>query len=104
MPDHDFAGLEAALARRRDPGAHIDPPRATPGDFKRYVTVPLVAQSRPGKTRYRHHTRGTRPYLTSPLHSPPSEDGCGSIRGVDRDDHLHRHNRAALTAIATVTR
>jgi hypothetical protein len=26
------------------------------------------------------------------------EDGCGSIRGVDSEDHLPMHTRAALTA------
>jgi hypothetical protein len=72
------------------------------GDSRLYVTVDFVAQSRPGKSLRCSHTRSPASRLTDSLPSPPSKDGCGSIRGVDRDDRLHVQHIAALTAIAYV--
>ena len=64
-------------------GASLHLSWPNPGPVRVCIAPTLGAQTLPLPTRFsRHH----------------HEDGCGSIRGVDRDDHLHTHMTAASTA------
>src|SRR5437667_329289 len=78
--------------------------RGIPDGTLRYLSWAIPA---PRCCVYRSHTRSTRATLTVPASLatwPVEAPGCGAVRGVDREDCLPIHTRAACTALAPGTR